>query len=255
MSRVLTRDEVKAELPAFALGALDADERAAVQDGLARYPELRAELAAHTSVVQGLGETVAQRVPPAALKSAILAKAQSTGQPQPPSQAWWQKLLRWLSMPTALPRMALTALVLVSAFALVQVARTLPIGLNLSTEQQQANTVLESATERVRLNGTQRAPDAWAEIQYAPGQRQAAMRVGKLPPLPPTLSYQLWLVDASGTRWSGAVFNTTQTQSQLVLVNCPEPIEGMVRFGVSVEPAGGSRIPTSSAVLRSRTTN
>lgn len=71
MSTVLTRDEVKELLPVYALGSLDAEERTAVEQGLGRYPDLRADLAAYGAVAHGLAMAVPQRLPPASVKQAV----------------------------------------------------------------------------------------------------------------------------------------------------------------------------------------
>ncbi len=246
----LSRDEIKELLSAFALGALDVDERAVVEAGLVRFPELRAELAKYGTVAHGLGSSVALRTPPAILKAAILSKAQPK---VTVALSWWEKLTNVLSTSSLLPRAAFAALALMGAAVVVQLVRTLPVGLEQIAQQQRASAILASTvtTENVHLDGTTEEPNAWAVIRFARGERQAAMRVGHLPPLPTSQSYQLWLVNAEGKRWSGAVFNTAQTGAQLVLVNCPQPMDEIVRFGVSIEPAGGSPDPTGSGVLRS----
>jgi hypothetical protein len=67
-----------------------------------------------------------------------------------------------------------------------------------------------------------------------------------LPALPPTRSYELWLMGPGGTRPAGML---------------PRPRAGMIgpmvvsglaagdRMGLTVEPAGGSARPTSAAIL------
>ncbi len=250
----LSRDEIKELLSAYALGALDVDERTAVEAGLAQFPELRADLAKYGAVAHGLGAGVPLRMPPPTLKGAILSQAQP--QPQRHTQltlTWWEKLLNLLSASSLLPRAAFAVLALVGGVVAAQLVRALPAGLEQVAQQQRAGAILANtgSTENVHLDGTTEEPNAWAVIRFARGERQAAMRVGHLPPLPTTQSYQLWLVNAEGKRWSGAVFNTAQTGAQLVLVNCPRPMDEIVRFGVSIEPAGGSRDPSGSGVLRS----
>jgi len=252
----LSRDEIKELLSAYALGALDVDERTAVEAGLAQFPELRADLAKYGTVAHGLGAGVPLRMPPPTLKGAILSQAQPQLQRQRQTQltlTWWEKLLNLLSESSLLPRAAFAVLALVGGVVVAQLVRALPAGLEQIAQQQRAGAILANtgSTENVHLDGTTEVPDAWAVIRFARGERQAAMRVGHLPPLPTTQSYQLWLVNAEGKRWSGAVFNTAQTGAQLVLVNCPQPMDEIVRFGVSIEPAGGSPNPSGSSVLRS----
>jgi len=254
MSTVLSRDEVQALLPAYALGSLDADERAAVDTSLVRYPDMHAELAAYSTVALGLGATAPQRTPPAELKAAILAKARSGAVPPPqPRQrpTWWQRLIDSLRTTGPATRLAFAALIVGAALTVTQLVRIVPAGMQQLAEQQRVKTILASATESVHLKGTTQIPNAWALIRYNRGERMAAMWVGDLPALPSSKAYQLWLVDSSGTRWSGALFNTSAAGQSYVLVNCPKTIDMIVRFGVSIEPASGSRAPTGPPALRS----
>lgn len=255
MSAELTREEVRDLLPAFALGILDAEERRAVESSLARFPDLRTELSSYSTVAAGLGAGVPQRPPPANLKANILSKAQPKPAPQPvpqpvPQPAWWQRLIDSISGSTLAPRFVVAALILAAVLAVGQIAIKLPEGMQALARQQQLNAILASASTDVHLDGTDNAPDAWAVIRYSRGERVAAMRVGDLEPLPADQVYQLWLVDGQGRRWSGALFNTANDGRSLVLVNCPTPMETVVRFGVSVEPAGGSDKPTGPGIMR-----
>lgn len=240
----LTQDELIELLPAYALGALDADERAAVDAGLARFPELRSELARYQTVTAGIGATTPQRTPPPALKAALMAK--TAIQPaRPPS--WWQRLIDSLSQSSLAPRLALAALALVAGVVLVQAIRG---SMAYSAEQQQIQAIVAGSTEQIVLKGTDNAPEAVAVVHYVDDQLQAAMQVRNLPALANDQAYQLWLVNDSGERWSGAVFTMPESGETTVLVNCPEPMHDMVRLGVSIEPAGGSPGPTGPAVLR-----
>lgn len=248
----LSRDEVKEMLPAYALDALDADERQAVEDGLTRYPDLRAELANLASVAHGLSASVPQRTPPAMLKAQLLARAQAAVQPATtPKPTWWQRFIDALSNSSLTPKLAVAALLLSAAFVVVQVLTQLPQGMAQLTAQRQLHAIAATGSETVQLNGTQNAPGAVATIRFNPDDKVGALDVKNLARLPADQSYQLWLVNAEGKRWSGAVFNTAQSGDSLVLVNCPTPMGTIARFGVSIEPAGGSKAPTGPGVLRS----
>lgn len=240
----LMREELLEMLPAYALGALDADERAAVDAGLTRFPELRVELARYQAVTTGLGASTPQRTPPAALKAGLLAKTA----PKPAAKpSWWQRIIDALSQSSLAPRLALAALVLVAGVVLAQAVRS---NLAYTAEQQKIQAIVAGSTEQIVLQGTDNAPEAVAVLHYVDDQLQAAMQVRNLPALAGSQAYQLWLVNAKGERWSGAVFTMPATGEAAVLVNCPEPMHEIVRLGVSIEPAGGSPGPTGPAVLR-----
>lgn len=240
----LTREELLEMLPAYALGALDAEERAAVDAGLQRFPELRAELASYQTVTVGLNGSVPARTPPPALKAALMARI--TAEPDA-ELSWWQRIVDAFNRLSLAPRLALVALVLVAGVALVQVARS---AITTSLEQQKIQTIVAGSTDQIILKGTDKAPEAIAVLHYVDDQLQGAMEVRNLPALNRNQAYQLWLVNREGVRWSGAVFSVPASGQTSVLVNCPEPMHDIVRFGVSIEPAGGSPGPTGPAVLR-----
>jgi anti-sigma-K factor RskA len=240
----LTRDEVLEMLPAYALGALENDERAAVDAGLQRFPDLRAQAARYQAVSAGLNASVPQRTPPPALKAAIMAKAQPRAEDMP---AGWQRIIDALSQTWLLPRLVLAALMLSAGLVAVTAARNTQ---TFTAEQQKIQAIVAGSTGQVILQSTDNAPDAVAVLYYTGDQLQGALEVRNLPALPATQAYQLWLTNDEGYRWSGAVFTVPPSGETTVLVDCPEPMETIMRFGVSVEPAGGSESPTGPAVLR-----
>jgi anti-sigma-K factor RskA len=246
MTTGLSREEVRERLAAYALGALDADERAAVEAGLSRFPECQAELAQYGIVVHGLARAVPEHMPPARLKPALLAAAV----PPRTRPGWWQRLIETLNTPRLAPKLAVAALILAGVVLITPfVVQVLATRQQLAADQQ-AQAILAASSESVRLNGTQNAPGAQATIHFRPEERYAALQVSNLPPLPQAQAYQLWLADSRGRRWSGAVFNTNASGESLVLVSCRVPMANIVRFGVSVEPAGGSPAPTGPPMLR-----
>lgn len=117
-------------------------------------------------------------------------------------------------------------------------------------EQQRLVRLLTTGSEQFTLNGTDAAPQAVAIVRYNPGEKWAALEANRLPPLSESQTYQLWLTNAAGERWSGAVFRPDDSGSAVALVWCPQPMDEIVRFGVSIEPAGGSPAPTGPNVLR-----
>jgi len=71
----MTCDEIRDLAPAFALGALDADQDRAVREHLATCPEAHDEVAAFAGVVPVIAGTVKEVEPPAALRGRIIAAA------------------------------------------------------------------------------------------------------------------------------------------------------------------------------------
>jgi anti-sigma-K factor RskA len=254
MNTPLSYDEVRDLLPAYALGALDEQERAIVQSYLERYPELRAEATRFGAVAHGLAASVPQRVPPASLKAVLMAHAQARAAAQPEGSAWWDRLRDGLLAPGFVVRAAFALLLLVAGLL---AAQTIHLNSQVAHLQREVAArdrlvrILSTGSEQVRLNGTEQAPQATATVRFNPDEKWAALETRNLPRLPESQGYQLWLVNAAGERWSGAVFNPNDSGSAAVLVWCPTPMSEIVRFGVSIEPAGGSPGPTGPAALRS----
>lgn len=252
MSTPLSYEEVCELLPAYALGALDEHERVIVQAYLERYPELRAEVARYGGVLHGLAAAAPQRTPPASLKTNLIAQAQRASQPQV-RQSIWDRLLDAFLGPRFAWGVISGVLLLLLGLLAVQTARLSAQVAQLERvlgEQQRLVRLLTTSTEQFTLNGTDAAPQAVAVVRYNPGERWAALEVSRLPPITESQIYQLWLTNAAGERWSGAVFRPDDSGSAVALVWCPQPMDEIVRFGVSIEPADGSPAPTGPNVLR-----
>jgi anti-sigma-K factor RskA len=72
--------------------------------------------------------------------------------------------------------------------------------------------------------------------------------VDKLPPLDEHQQYQLWLID-DGTRTSGGVFSVKEDGYASLWVGAPKALGSYKRFGITIEPEGGSPEPTGIRVL------
>jgi putative transcriptional regulator len=76
-----TRDDLLALIPLYALGALDADETAQVEDALVADPTLRAELDAHREAAAALGHGLAPVEPSPALRARLIESVDATVAP------------------------------------------------------------------------------------------------------------------------------------------------------------------------------
>lgn len=251
----LTCDEVLAALPALALDALDADERVSVVAHLDACPGCREQLAALQDVAIGLATRVPQRIPPPALKNAVMARVTASAppvrQPAPvsPPSSLLDRFANWLRQPGYGLRVAVAALAIVLVAA-VAVPRLLPQPAPQPAADL-AKEITAKSTASIALAGTDDAPGATAKISYRPDDQMAAIETFKLPPLGAGQAYQLWLVDADGKRDSGCVFTVNKNGWARVVIYPKRPLNTYVRFGVSVEPEKGSQEPTGPAVLRS----
>ena len=258
-------EDVRADLGAYALGALDAANRAAIAQHLEVCPGCLEELKPYQRIAQGLLFAAPNRATAptlAAIKTQLMAQVGSTLAPpltaaplrnraMPVRQNLLQRFWDWLFGHFHVPRWAVGALASIGLVATgllgVQTVRYV----RLFSQYQQAVSLLADAEARaVRLEGQKSTPKAWATLRYRTDSTVGLMNVGDLP-AQPQKSYQLWLVDAQGKRDSGAVFMTQVNGKASYVVIAPRQFNSYVRFGVSIEPAGGSPGPTGPAALLS----
>lgn len=226
-------------LASYALDSLDPQEREAVVAHLETCAACGAELQRYEVLVGQLGLAAPDAAPPPALRDRVLARARieparagaaiseqlsTTGAGQ---QAWWGRLQ---------PVLTVVSLVAVVALAVASLL------LWQRVEQ------LASRPETVALAGTEAAPAARALLILEDADR-AVLVVNDLPPLDAAQQYQLWLIDADGTRTSGGVFSVVDSGSGSLTVQAPRPLISYTALGVTIEPYGGSPGPTGDRVL------
>lgn len=221
-------------IPAYALGSLDAGEAADVERHMQGCASCRVELADYSLVVDALMLAAPAASPSPALRRSLLAATSAHYIPSAraaPSRR--RGVDRPLSTRRAWPVLAVVALAAVVLGGLLWAAagRSLLSG------------------RAVTLIPTGIAPGASGELRIERGDRITLEVVG-LPPLPTGSQYQLWLV-AGDERDSGAVFSVDDNGWAEVPVEANRSAADYERFGITIEPAGGSPDPTGERVLGS----
>ncbi len=74
--------------------------------------------------------------------------------------------------------------------------------------------------------------------------------VDHLPPAPPDRVYELWLQRGNGALAPSTLFEVTSRGT--AALGLPGEVTGVTRVLVTVEPSGGSRVPTTPAVIVAR---
>jgi anti-sigma factor RsiW len=272
----MTHEELRESLPAFALGALDADERQAVAAHVATCDACTAELAELERVVMGIGLDAPPVTPPSDLRARVLQRVAREQQrpvtgrapaPFTPPQRHDRPAPSGSMM-----RLALAASILVAvaasfyAFALRTEIRALRETVNASTAEAtslraELITMRKNAVEVTRVINVLKAPDMLSvslkgqdTMPDAAGRAFWSRTAGlmftadRLPALPPGRVYQLWTI--TGTAATSAGIFTPDAQgatsvSGLVPAGAPKPDA----FGVTIEPTGGSVTPTMPIVM------
>ena len=98
------------------------------------------------------------------------------------------------------------------------------------------------AEQVVTLTGTKDAPTARAEMYFNAGQAQLVLH--GLPPLPDTQTYQLWYIPANAAPVPADLLTVVPEQNNAIALAVPLEQRNFVAIGITIEPAGGSLVPT-----------
>jgi hypothetical protein len=241
---------VEPEVAAYALGSLDRADEERVRAHLSVCPECRGSLEEYREVAEGLLHILPALPPPPGLRGRI--RKALPRRERPPSTF----LRREFFYPLVTGLLAVAVLVLsVSAW---QIRDSL-----LSQERELAQLEDEIAA-RSRVDGVALAllsyPDrrvamvsgerAYGTAVYEPRIPLVILNAWGLPDLEPGQVFQSWLIRANGERVSGGLFFRDEgAPFTRVLLEAPEPVANFSGVGVTIEPEGGSLLPTGANVL------
>jgi anti-sigma-K factor RskA len=239
-------EEILELIPAYALNSLDADEATLVGRHLPGCELCQAELRAYEALVDVLPLATPEMQPSPDLKDRLMTQIKSEPAPdtavQPePKRNWRQRLNEAFQNLLSGPRWRPVAW---SATLLMVIA--LVVGNVL--QWQQANSPDPNSWRRIRLSGSEIAPEARGIIYISADGRNGTIIVDQLPQLDTDQQYQLWLIQ-DGQRTSGAVFSVDQDGYRGLQIESPRPLQEYGAFGITIEPAGGSPSPTGERVL------
>jgi anti-sigma-K factor RskA len=249
-------------LPAYALGALDADELREMEEHLTgSCDECRRQLRLWNLDL----ESLAASVPPVA-----------------PSETTRARILRFAAVATPASSRRLPGWVLLAAAALLAVAvwgvaGQLRMGKELESltaernqlasqvenldrevtqargEAQRASQALQVVADRgvrtVTLAGLAPAPRAAGHTYVNPLRRDALFYAFDLPALPSGKTYELWYI-AGGKPVAAGTFAVDPQGSANVKVERVPDVAGIQAWAVTIEPAGGVPQPTGAMVLK-----
>jgi anti-sigma factor RsiW len=220
---------------AYAVDALDDAERAEFEQHLAVCPTCRAEVADLQAAAVEIAATT-EATPPPSLRAAVLAGI-SEVRPLPPAN------VRTLPRRRAWTRIGLAA----AAAAVVAGGVTVAVH---PWDQQQTVQHYASAVDRVI-----HAPDAQRFTAHVKGGGEvtvyrsvaldrAAVVARDMPAAPAGHVYELWLQSPAGAMLPGGLFSEGSDLSTLVRGRA-----GVAKaLGITIEKAGGSRVPTTNPI-------
>ncbi len=263
---------------AYALGALDATDRAAFERHLAECQACASEVRSLQPVVDGLAQVVPLVDPPAALRERVLAAAAGQGRA-------WPGAPRTSDSTTTAPIARPVAPVVGLNWGWLAAAASvlLAVGLGVYVWQlrdrlTQVERRLDEASARAAASETQvaalqraavdvrttalviGAPDLLRVDLAGQGGSPAKARAFwsrahglvfaavDLPALPPGKVYQLWVVGAQAPVSAG-IFEPDAAGRATTIVEAGQQFPEPAAFAVTLEPAGGVPQPTGDKIL------
>jgi anti-sigma-K factor RskA len=227
----LTCEETETLLPEYALGALDADEAAAVVRHLGDCREHAASLDAYQAVGDGLSASVPLVDPPARLKARVLS---SVAAPRRAARRAW---------PGWVVAAAAAAVALVLGFQAASLQRQLD---ELDARRRQVEAIADRPDAHMIPLAAETGVTAKGVLIYA--DYEAVVWAVALPATQGEEVYQCWWITGDNQRISGGTFRAREGGS-VWIVSIPENVERFRRIAITREPDDGGTEPRGPLVL------
>ena len=215
-------DQLRDDLAAYALGALDRDEAAALERHLEACESCRDRLQWLSPAVDQLPAAVPQRTPPGSLRESLMATVRAEAAPAAPAPrgSWWDGLRMALLRPAT----ALAAVVVLAAG--IGIGYVAGAGEDSEFIPAKGSASASATLERHGDSGT--------------------LHVNELPALSAEQVYEVW-VQRGGVMKPASTFVLRADGSADAAV--PGPLEGADAVLVTAERRPGTAQPTSEPVL------
>ena len=256
----MTAPAMHDDAAAYALGAMDAGERAAFEALLAADAALGGEVERFREVAALLAYAAPSVAPPAALRVRVIASVEkvrpmSLTPPTPartvretPGGGQWMRTVPWLALAAALGWVFVST----RAVGRERAERDVVAVTNDSLRARVASldsvveVLLAPEVETVNMSAAGAPPRARMYLNPVAGR--VLLAAYRLPPAASGRTYQLWGIPSGGTPVSLGTFNTDASGSARVSFAVPAGVTIAVG-AVTDEPAGGSPQPTTTPFL------
>lgn len=240
-------------LELYVLDMLPPSQRAEVEGYVAKYPEVKAEIA-NIEKALFLYSSKTAVTPPPGLESSILERIDDLEKPSGPSisgggaPGWLSPLLGLALLATAGwgiwqfqsandQKAEITSL---NDQMAIQEIECADAKLKSQDLEEQLRILRGASNQTIRMNGTDKSPQSLATIYWNPEENKTYLDVNNMPAPPTGKQYQLWAI-VDGTPVDMGVFDIDLTAKTLQEV---PHIDNPAAFAVTLEPTGGSVSPT-----------
>jgi anti-sigma-K factor RskA len=243
------------DLSLYALGALEGEDRLALEKHLEGCADCRRELELLRGDAALLAFSVGGPQPPARSRDRLMsavAKEPRRVKVSPAKRSFWWNAFEWAAAAAAV--IIVVLLVRQNTDMQRQIA-----GLAANSTQQheqlmQAKELLNSLTSPEALHFTlvsaNTTPQPQGKAVYVRGTGTLVFLANNMPALPSQKIYELWLIPASGAAPIPAGLFRPDAHGAATVVRPPLPagIEAKT-FAITVEPESGSAAPTSKPLM------
>jgi anti-sigma-K factor RskA len=255
-------DLFREQLAAYALGALDRDEAAALEAHLPTCAACRAELAEFEAVVPALAFSLDVPLEPAGHRERFLSLLNEANEPAPqpaapvapeprpaPRRPWWQAFNPFAGWAAA----GLMAVLLIAALLWGAGAQQRATDAERTLAAQQARSQALAAilanpnARRVTLAGQGAFQDAGVQLWVDPASGRAVLVSGNLAAAPAGKLYELWLIKDQ-TPVAIDVFQPTAGPGGVLFFNMPGALSDYAAAAITIEPSKQPQ-PTSTPIL------
>ncbi|WP_119069467.1 anti-sigma factor [Aggregatilinea lenta] len=232
-------------IPAYALGALDADEKRRFEAWLREHPNAQSMLDDYRQVADHLVVMASPRPAPPHLQDDLRARLAADRGAKRPAALPKPDISpgRTLRLHRRWRRLALlaAAVVLLVVVGLVLIRPASAPGEDPAEAYARIAAVDDAGWYDVVPGDV--TDTVTGDLVSSPDGDEAVIRVAQLPPIEQNQTFQLWLVDDSGSRVSGGLFRPGTDDATYIRVPLDQPLDNYQAFGVSLEPEGGSPMP------------
>ncbi len=243
---MVTDFHVRDQLAEYALGILPDEDAIAVIEHLAGCAECREELTGHQRVVAALTLAAPAALPSPEAGARLMARV-SGPQTTPPRRVFSMRTLldtrlpAWMGVVLAGLVMVLATLLLANNPASVPQSHQTPL-LTLQQDDTQTNPYL------VKLEATERMPRARGAVLIRTDGQHAILIVEGLEPFE-NQAYQLWL-NRDNDPVSAGYFSVSDSGLTAIPFTMPDLFFTYFDMKLTLEPSGGSLLPTGAPVMR-----